>query len=95
MEQRELLKSFLIITLLIGFGILLTLSVKTGCAPDKKVTESWLNYVSIPFGQVTTPYDHPVALYPCPVYRLPYNWPVGVKSSFPIPHIAPLPMGVP
>ena len=95
MEQRELLKTFLIIILLGGFGILLTLSVKTGCAPGKQATEGWLNYISIPFGQVTTPYDHPVALYNCPAYRLPYNWPVGVKSSFPIPHIAPLPMGVP
>ena len=95
MEQRELLKTFLIVILLCGFVILLTLSVKTGCTPTRQGKEGWLNYISIPFGQVTTPYDHPVALYPVTEYRLPYNWPVGVKSSFPIPHIAPLPMGVP
>lgn len=94
MEQYKLLKTFLILTLLIGFIVLLTLSVKTGCTPDKKITESWLNYISIPFGQVTTPYDHPITLYPCPEYRLPYNWPVGVKRDFPIPHIAPLKLGV-
>jgi hypothetical protein len=94
MEQRELLKTFLIIILLGGFVILLTLSVKSGCTHTKNITEGWLNYVSIPFGRVTTPYDHPIALYPRPEYRLPYNWPVGVKTEFPIPHIAPLMSGV-
>lgn len=87
----QLLKTFLIIILLGGFVILLTLTIKTGCTSK---TEGWLNYVSIPFGRITTPYDHPIALYPRPEYRLPYNWPVGVKTEFPIPHVAPLMSGV-
>jgi hypothetical protein len=89
MEQSELLKSFLLLILLVGFIILVTLSVKTGCT-----RQPWVNYMSIPFGQVSTPYDEPIALYPCPEYRLPYNWPVGVQRDFPIPHIAPLKLGI-
>jgi hypothetical protein len=91
MEQQELLKSFLLTLLLVGFLILVGLSIKTGC---NKPVEGWLNFMNVPFGQVITPYDGPAAFYPCPEYRLPYNWPVGVKRDFPIPHIAPLKMGV-
>lgn len=93
MEQTKQLKTFFAFILIVGLIILLILSVKPGCG-NSTHAEGWLNYISIPFGQVTTPYDHPVALYPCPEYRLPYNWPVGVKRDFPIPHIAPLKMGV-
>ena len=52
MEQRELLKSFLIITLLVGFGILLTLSIKTGCAPVKTDFNLKLSFMSALSSQV-------------------------------------------
>jgi len=73
----------------LGIIILLFISVKTGCNK-----ETWINYRQYPFGQITTAFSDPTTFYVCPEYRLPYNWPIGVKRSFPEPHTAPLKMGV-
>jgi hypothetical protein len=86
------LKELFLALVILGFIILLIISFKTGCNGNNK--EGWVNYQSFPFGQITTAYSDPITLYACPEYRLPYNWPIGVKRSFPEEHIAPLKMGV-
>ena len=77
---------------LIGLGllVLITISFKTGC--NKK--ESWVNYEMVPYGKISTAYSEPITFYNCPEYRLPYNWPIGIKRSYPVEHIGPIMMGV-
>lgn len=52
--------------------------------------ESWINYINIPFGQINTGVDCPVGYYIRPEYRKPYRWPLGIKQTYPVEHIAPL-----
>jgi len=52
--------------------------------------EKWVNYVNYPFGKVETGSDCPLNFYNRPEYRLPYRWPLGFKTSYPIKHITPL-----
>lgn len=52
--------------------------------------ESWVNYTNIPFGEIRTGKDCPIAFYERPEYRLPYRYPLGIATSYPVKHIAPL-----
>jgi hypothetical protein len=52
--------------------------------------EGWVNYMNIPFGEVKTGVDCPIGFYERPEYRLPYRWPIGIKTDNPVKHIAPL-----
>lgn len=51
--------------------------------------EGWINYMNIPYGEVKTGVDCPVKFYERPEYRLPYRYPIGIKTNNPIEHIAP------
>ncbi len=88
------LKELFLALVTLGFIILLIISFKIGCNGNNKDKEGWVNLQEFPFGQMSTAYSDPVTVYVCPEYRLPYNWPIGVKRSFPEEHIAPLKMGV-
>lgn len=52
--------------------------------------EGWINYMNLPFGEVKTGIDCPIGFYERPEYRLPYRWPIGIKTDNPVKHIAPL-----
>lgn len=52
--------------------------------------ESWINYINIPYGQISTGSDNPLNYYKITEYRKPYRWPLGINQSYPINHIAPL-----
>jgi len=52
--------------------------------------EPWVNYLNIPFGELRTGKDCPTVFYKRPEYRLPYRWPLGIRTSYPEEHIAPL-----
>jgi hypothetical protein len=56
---------------------------------NNSTKESWINYMNLPFGEVKTGVDSPVGFYIRPEYRLPYRWPLGIKTSYPITHVAP------
>jgi hypothetical protein len=55
----------------------------------KENNESWINYQNIPFGNIKTGKDDPLIFYNRPQYRLPYRYPLGFKTSYPIKHITP------
>ena len=85
------LKEVLLFIIILGVVVLFILSIKLGCK------ESWVNFMNVPYGQAvsasSTLDNNGVYVYPCPEYRLPYNWPLGVKTEHPFPHVAPLKMG--
>jgi hypothetical protein len=85
-------KEIMLGIIMLGVIILFILSIRLGCQDVKK--EGWVNYRNWPYGQASTAFSDPIGLYICPEYRLPYNWPLGVKRSYPVPHVAPLKMGV-
>jgi hypothetical protein len=58
----------------------------------KNNNESWINYMNVPFGEVQTGADCPVAYYKRIEYRKPYRYPLGIKQSYPFEHIAPIMM---
>ena len=51
--------------------------------------ESWINYKNKIFGEIRTGKDSPLVFYQRPQYRLPYRYPLGIKTSYPETHIAP------
>ena len=94
MNQDDILQKFMLIILFVGLGIPLYMFI-IKCRGD----ENWTNYMG-QYGQVDTGADYPINNINQPVfykyneYRLPYNWPVGVKRSYPVEHIAPFKLGV-
>lgn len=83
------LKEILLAVILLGIIILGFSTFKTGCTPS----EGFLTYLEKPLGQVRSVNGNPLVFYNCPEYRLPYNWPLGVKTEHPVEYIAPLKMG--
>ena len=51
--------------------------------------ENWVNYANLPFGELRTGKDCPLNFYERPQYRLPYRWPLGIRTTYPDEHIAP------
>ncbi len=83
------LKEFFLALIVLGLVVLITISFKTGCSK-----EGWVNYGMVPYGKLSTAYSEPITFYNCPEYRKPYNWPIGIKRSYPFEHIGPIMMGV-
>ena len=54
------------------------------------VHENWQDYKMLPFGEVKSGSD-PLYFYNYNRYRLPYRWPFKHYSSYPYPHLEPLP----
>lgn len=52
--------------------------------------ENWVNYINIPYGEIQTGTNYPVSYYERKEYRKPYRWPLGIKQSYPVDHIAPI-----
>ena len=52
---------------------------------DKDNKESWINYQSIPFGEIKTG-SSPINFYSYPRYRKPYMWPARHYVDYPLPH---------
>lgn len=49
--------------------------------------ESWIPYMELPYGDWKTARE-PIAFYPLPRYREPYNFPARFKTSYPVTHCA-------
>lgn len=76
--------------LLIFITVYFVLGLRFKKNPGNNEKEPWINYMNIPFGEVQTGSDCPVGYYKRPEYRKPYRWPLGIKQSYPIKHIAPI-----
>jgi hypothetical protein len=87
MIQEDIGKIYrvIFIIVLIGMAIILVRSIKLDC--DK---EGWVTYSQYPYGATATGKDDPLVFYNVPQYRLPYNWPFGFKTSYPVEHVAPI-----
>ncbi len=89
---------FLIVTL--GVLLMIITSVVRSCSGE--VVEGWLTYKRGPDNSVRTGIDghYPngatglppsaPAFYLVPEYRLPYDWPRGFQTSYPVTHVEPL-----
>ena len=82
------MSSWLIIIIsLILFSILIW-SLTTTCPT---VSEGWVNYQDIPYGNIHSGAGNsngirPLAFYNYPIYRRPLNWPVCHLVDYPVPH---------
>jgi hypothetical protein len=74
---------FVLVSFILGFRM-------RNKAKSMNNKEGWINYMNLPFGEVKTGVDCPVGFYERPEYRLPYRWPIGIKTENPVEHIAPL-----
>jgi Na+/H+ antiporter NhaC len=73
---------FVLVSFILGFRMRNKASINN--------QEGWVNYMNLPFGEVKTGVDCPVSFYERPEYRLPYRWPIGIKTENPVNHVAPL-----
>lgn len=90
---------FLIVTL--GVLLLIISSVVRSCRGEG--VEGWITYKRGPDNTIRTGIDgyYPngamgnlqpsaPAFYLVPEYRLPYDWPRGFQTEYPVPHVEPL-----
>jgi hypothetical protein len=92
---------FVIVTL--GVLLLVITSVVRSCSG--KDVEGWMTYKRGPDNSIRTGIDgyYPdimtgmnglqpsaPAFYLVPEYRLPYDWPRGFQTNYPVPHVEPL-----
>ena len=83
--------SFIFTKLLPVILILVFIYFVLGLRLNKKdEKESWINYMNKPFGEIQTGSDCPVAYYERKEYRKPYRWPLGIRQTYPVEHIAPI-----
>jgi len=91
---------FVIVTL--GVLLLVITSVVNSCRGESN-KEGWITYKRGPDNTIRTGIDgyypsgasggYPPsapAFYLVPEYRLPYDWPRGFQTEYPVPHVEPL-----
>jgi hypothetical protein len=75
--SKYLIPSFILILIVVGFYLGIN-------------SESFQDYQLYPYGEVYSGND-PLYFYNYNRYRKPYRWPFKYYSSYPYPHMSPLP----
>lgn len=88
-EQIQSSYRVLFIIILIGLIILIITNISLKCDNNK---ESWITYKRAPTNEIRTGISGNglPGFYIVDEYRLPYDWPRGFKTTFPVPHVEPL-----
>ena len=83
------MNSFIVIVISIVFLGILIWGLTITC-PTRPITESWVDYQELPYGNVRSgagnPGIRPMGFYEYPIYRRPLNWPACHLVDYPVPH---------
>lgn len=80
---------FVLLVLVVVLTIFYILaSITTNCNSTNN-KENWFNYQEA-YGKINEGSSNPINFYTYINYRLPYRWPLGIKTNNPINHISPV-----
>ena len=100
--QDEIKKVYHGLFIIVTLGVLLMVITSVVRSCGGKDIEGWITYKRgadntirtgidgyYPSGMNSLPQSAP-AFYLVPEYRLPYDWPRGFQTNYPVPHVEPL-----
>ncbi len=89
--ETAIMKQLLLLLLFVGLCIVFFIAFKKCSGQNATDTETFADYNML-YGEISSSTDK--NYYAVPEYRKPYNWPIGIYTEHPVPHISPLKYGI-